>query len=507
MARTTIRLLACGAAMVILPGATADPVVVTASGPVRGAADAKGEIFRGISFAAPPTGALRWAPTRPVAPWSGTRDATRFGPICPQPADERRKGLPQSEDCLTLNVASPALGQQAKLPVLVMVHGGAYFVGSGRDQFDDAARIYNKRGIVVVSFNYRLGRFGFFAHPGLRADQPGAPTGNYWLMDQVAALKWVNRNIGAFGGDPSKVTILGCSAGGSSINALMATPPARGLFARASAHSGGGINNATRPLALAEEQGVAFAARARVRGRDADAIARLRTLAPAMIIAADPGPPNFGAIVDGRMLPQETALAFAKGEIARVPFLVGSTSNEASIFGLMGLDEPALKARFGIDIAQARPAYERDGPLAKAELLRQVQTDFIFTSGATALGRLAARWQPSYAYHFAYVPPARRAIAPGAPHCADMRYIFGEKELMKDPENARIGAMMQNYWANFIKTGNPNGAGLPEWPQYKGATPSLLLVNDKTKALPGFRAAQLSYWHGLWTKRVGTTFP
>lgn len=499
LSAATIGLLLNGS----LAAAAPSSVVTTSSGAVRGQAQGDGAIFKGIPFAAPPVGALRWKPTQPAKAWTATRDASAFGPNCPQPEDARRKGQPQAEDCLTINVATPKLAKTANLPVLVMVHGGAYFVGSGRERFDDAARIYNERGIVVVSMNYRLGRLGFFAHPGFREEAPGDMVGNYWLMDQVAALQWVKRNIKGFGGDPAQVTILGCSAGGSSINALMATPASRGLFARASAHSGGGINNATRPLDRAESEGVAFAGRVGVQAEGAAALTKLRALDTAAVLAGDTGAPNFGAIVDGKLLPEETAISFATGRVARVPFIVGSTSNEASVFGLMGFDATVLKQRFGIDMADVRPVYDPEGKLTPAELLRQVQTDFIFTSGATALGHMAARWQPSYSYHFAYVPQPQRAEMPGAPHCADQGYIFGDPKLTSDPANAKIAKAMQDYWANFIKTGNPNGAGSTAWPEYKGSDPSILLVTDEIKPVADFRAAQLRYWHALWSKRTG----
>ncbi|MGC4252478.1 MAG: carboxylesterase family protein, partial [Sphingobium sp.] len=333
------------ASMVAASPAADGPVVKTASGPVRGVAEGQGGIFKGIPFARSTGGDGRWMPPRPAVAWTKPFDASRFGPICPQPETPEGRGAPQSENCLSVNVATPALKGQKK-PVLVLIHGGAFFVGSGAEMFEQAAKVYNARGILVVSLNYRLGRLGFFSHPGLRAEQPGIATGNYWLMDQVAGLNWVRGNIAQFGGDPDKVTIMGCSAGGSSINALVASPKARGLFARASAHSGGGINNATRPQAQAEQEGLAFAARAGVTGEGKEAIAALRKLDPAAIMAADPGPPNFGAVVDGETIPEETAIAFAKGDIARVPYISGSTSNEASIFGLMGFDEQVLKDRF-----------------------------------------------------------------------------------------------------------------------------------------------------------------
>jgi len=483
------------------------PVVATDAGAVRGAEADGIAWFKGIPYAAPPVGPLRWRPTAPAQPWQGVRDARAFGAICPQPEQAKRAGRPQSEDCLTLNVASPKPGGNGKAPVLVLVHGGAYFVGSSADGFDDAARIFTKRGIVVVAPNYRLGRLGFFAHPGLRAEQPDAPVANYWLMDQIAALRWVKRNIAAFGGDPARVTILGCSAGGSSINALMASPKARGLFAAAQAHSGGGINNATRPLARAEQEGIVFAQRAGVTGEGGDAIARLRALTPAAVLAADPGAPNFGAIIDGVYLKEEIARSFAEGRAARVPFVAGSTSNEASIFGLMAFDEAVLKQRFDIDLEEARPAYDPAGTMPRAELLRQVETDFLFTAGATGLAGLAAKWQPAYAYHFAYVPPVQRSEMPGAPHCADMRYTFGDPEVPEDAESRRVAALLEDSLEHFVKTGDPNGTGVPGWPRYTAPEFAPLVIDRETAAVPGFRKRQIDYWLGRWSRETGIAYP
>lgn len=484
------------------------PVVATTAGLVRGSASGAGGLFKGIAYARSTAGSQRWRPPMSPEPWQGVRDATHFGATCPQPPRPGRDSkAAQSEDCLTVNIATPRLGAAARLPVLVLIHGGAYFIGSGADGFDDSARIFNERGIVVVSMNYRLGRLGFFAHPGLRAEQPATPTGNYWLMDQIAALQWVRQNIAAFGGDPAEITILGCSAGGSSVNALMASRPARGLFARASAHSGGGINNATLALAQAEEQGLAFAERAGVAGQGGDAISRLRTLAPAEIIAADPGPPNFGAIVDGALLRSEIGIAFARGDIARVPYIAGSTSDEGSIFGLMGLDEGALKRRFGIDLQAVRPVYDPKGSMPPAELLRRVQTDFIFTAGATLLAAFAARRQPAYAFHFAYLPPDKRGTIPGAAHCADMAYTFGRPTVARSRENLRIAALMRGYITNFVKRGDPNGAGLPAWPQYRGSPRRLLLVADRTGAVQDSSVAPVRHWHRQWAERTGQDLP
>ncbi|MGC4251343.1 MAG: carboxylesterase family protein, partial [Sphingobium sp.] len=193
--------------------------------------------------------------------------------------------------------------------------------------------------------------------------------------------------------------------------------------------------------------------------------------------------------------------------IARVPYISGSTSNEASIFGLMGFDEQVLKDRFGIDFATVRKIYDPEGKLGQAELLRQVQTDFIFTSAATATAALAGRWQPSWSYHFAYVPPEQRGKVAGAPHCADMGYTLGAAKASQSEENARLARMMQDYWTNFIKNGNPNGAGLPQWTEYKGIHRGPLLIDSTTAVAPDFRASQLTYWWKSWADRTGQTLP
>ena len=489
---------------VVSPAPVPAPEVAIDFGLLRGVATTDGVAFKGIPYAAPPVGDLRWKPPRLPEPWKDVRDATQFGLNCPQPIREGpRANALQGEDCLTINVATPRTGTPAKLPVLVAIHGGAFAFGSAADNFDKAAEVMNRRGIVYVAMNYRVGRLGFFAHPGLRAEAGTGPFGNYWLMDQIAALQWVKRNIAAFGGDPSKVTILGCSAGGSSVNSLMVSPDARGLFAGASAHSGGGLFNATRPLDVAEKEGLEFAQRMGVAGEGMDAVARLRLYTPAQVIAAEPGPPTYGAIIDGRLLQEDIGASFARGAIASVPYMAGSTSNEASVFGLMGFDAAVLKARFGIDLAELKPAYDPDSKLDDAELLRQVQTDFIFTSAATGLAGMAGRRQPSWAYHFGFVPPAQRAQTPGAPHCADMGYSFGNMPEPDDAESQQVALLMQGYLENFVRKGDPNGESLPRWPHYSGSRPSTLLIEDHARAVPGFREQQLRYWHRHWSAATG----
>ena len=498
------------AVLLLVPGAASagderrpvGPLVRTDLGTIRGVQLGRGAAFRGIPFAAPPIGALRWREARQAAPWRGVRPATAFGAICPQPPDARTTGQPQSEDCLTLNVVTPDLKARG-LPVLLSIHGGAFFTGSGRYIADRDLSPLIRRGVVLVSPNYRLGRLGFFAHPALTAEA-GRGTGNFWLSDQIAALQWTRRNIARFGGDPGKVTIMGCSAGGSSINALMASPAARGLFARAGAHSAGGLFNATRPLDIAERQGVAFAGRAGIPATAPDALRQLRGLSPAQVLAAEPGPPDFGAIVDGRLLLRPISVTFARGEQARVPFIAGSTGNEASIFGLMGFDAAVLHDRFGIDMKVLRPLYESGGSLADGELLRRVQTDFIFTSASMAMAGLASRNAPAWSYHFDYVPAADKATMPGASHCADMPYLIGSPDAAASTDQA-IAQKIQSYWYNFIATGAPNGPGLVFWPRTVPGRIVPLVITDQFQAVPGFQSKRMRLWFAKWQAENGVT--
>lgn len=476
------------------------PRVRLSDGTITGGQRDGVSFFGNIPFAAAPTGDNRWRAPQSVAPWPDVRDASRPGPDCPQPRRAGDDGAAQSEDCLTLNIATPQARSGAKLPVLVVIHGGAYFVGSGREPFEKGVPPMVRQGVVLVAPNYRLGRLGFFAHPALTAEAPGA-TANYWLMDQVAALKWVHANIDRFGGDPANVTIIGCSAGGSSINALMATPPARGLFARASAHSAGGLFNANRPLDQAQAQGAAFATRVGVTG--ADALAQLRGLSVAQVLAGDSGAPDFGAVVDGHWLPRPLSTLFASGAIARVPILSGSTDNEASVFGLMGFDRAGMTRRFGIDFDAVAPIY---GARDEAELLRQVQTDFLFTTAALGMTQLAAKaGNPAWSYHFTHVPPGQRTAKAGADHCADRPYWLGQPPAA-DAQSVALARTMQGWLLNYVRRGDPNGPGLPLWRMTQPGRANPLLIGDTIRPAPDFRAAQLAPWYARWERDSGQRF-
>jgi para-nitrobenzyl esterase len=483
--------------------ATGEAVALTDLGAVRGVPLGGGAAaFRGVPFAAPPVGDLRWREAQAASGWSGVRDATSFGPMCPQRAAPGEQPQPQSEDCLTLNIVTPDVGAKG-LPVLFSIHGGAFFVGSGRYIADKDLSPIVRRGVVLVAPNYRLGRLGFMAHPALTAEA-GRGTGNFWLTDQLAALKWVRRNIAQFGGDPENVTILGCSAGGSSVNTMLVSEQALGLFAKAASHSGGGMFNAARSLALAEKQGIAFAQRVGIANDDPDVLNKLRSLSTEQVLAGDSGAPDFGAIIDGHYIERPIAVGFAEGRRAAVPLIIGSTSNEASVFGMMGFDAATMKARFGIDVAEIRPVYEDAGTLADGELLRRVQTDFLFTAASQGLASLAARTGPTWAYHFDYVPAAQRTTKPGASHCADMPYIFTD-DVRRTPEDSAVAELQQSYWYNFIAQGDPNHAGAMNWPPAIPGRVTSLFMGEQPQMVTALHRRRLAYWHDRWAIETGAT--
>jgi para-nitrobenzyl esterase len=466
------------------------PRVVTQLGELQGKSNDGLTSYLGIPFAEAPVRERRWRPPSNMRPWQGTRDASEFGPDCPQPTGEE-PGQNQSEDCLTLNVVLPS-DAAGHLPVLFYIHGGAFFVGSGRSVLDKSLPSLVSQGVVVVSPNYRLGRLGFFAHPALREESIGGVVANYWLMDQIAALKWVRDNISNFGGDPENVTLLGCSAGGSSVNSLLVSRGSEGLFHKAVVRSGGGLFNATRSLALAETQGEEFVKRTGALGSGSTLLTALRDLSAEQVLAADAGPPNFGAIIDGHFLKDRISLSFYRGEISQVPVMMGSTSNEASIFGLMGFDRKVLASRFGIDIDRVSPAYGNGPGLSETELLRQIQTDFIFTSANVGLSKLAvANGLPVYSYYFDFVPESEDQ--PGADHCSDMRYLFGENDDWSEQEQA-LARRMQNQLVQFMKKGDPNGSGLPHWPRMELGKVQLLHYGTDVEVERGFRESQLRVW-------------
>ena len=451
------------------------PIVRTSDGVVQGIA-LPGEVhaFRGIPFAAPPVRDLRWRPPEPAAHWQGVRLADRFANQCMQArvfSDMMFRNAGVSEDCLYLNVWRPASARPGSgLPVLVYFFGGGFVAGDGSEFRYDGESLA-RRGIVVVTTSYRLGIFGFFAHPELTAESPRHASGNYGLMDQTAALRWVRANVAAFGGDPQRVTIAGESAGSMSVSAQMASPLAQRLFARAIGESGALFSSSgpTPTLAQMEQNGVHFA-----EAVGAPSLNALRALSASELLemAARQGVPRFGVTVDGYFFPQAPAELYAAGRQARVPLLAGWNSEESSWRALTQRPPApdsvsAVLARvFGDRAGEAAQYYPaRDSAEAMQSLTDLASDRFIAYSTWKWLDvHAATSGQPVYRYLYARPRPGAR----GAVHSAEIEYALGNLATNKvyawTPDDEKVSALMESYFANFITRGDPNGADLPTWP-------------------------------------------
>jgi para-nitrobenzyl esterase len=471
---------AVAAALLAATAAVADPVH-TRQGEVGGVTAGKVESFKGIPFAAPPIGEARWRPPGPGPSWTGVKAADAFGPICMQ----GRRGPaapPMSEDCLTLNVWRPA-GAKAgdKLPVMVWIYGGAFIYGAGSTPVYDGTH-FAEKGVVLVTFNYRIGRFGFFAHPAL--DTGPGPVANYGLMDQIAALKWVRANIAAFGGDARNVTMFGESAGAISVNYLMTSSAARGLFDKAISESGFG-RSVPKALKTAEGVGQSFAEANGVKGEGAAAATALRALSADTLNApfsglGDPAIP--GPIMDGKILTQGIAQTFEKAEQAHVPYLEGGNSYEASLFPKVADFPDPVIARAG-EPAKVIALY---GGQPKPEVARELLTDTLITEPDRELARqMAKQGLPVFVYHFSYVPASIRDKSFGAAHGSEITYVFdtlptapisyGGRDIpAATPDDQKVSDAMHAYWVAFAKTGDPDSAGGPHWPRYTVAGDELL---------------------------------
>ena len=468
------------AATALTDGAAATHARVT-GGEVEGSLDHGVIAFKGIPFAAASTGANRWRAPQPVAPWSGVRSATAYGPDCmqiPFPGDAAPLGVPPKEDCLYANVWKPAVGGR-KLPVMVWIYGGGFVNGGSSPPVYDGSA-FARDGIVLVSFNYRLGNFGFYAHPALSAEQKGQPLGNYAYLDQVAALRWVKQNVAAFGGDPDNVTIFGESAGGMSVHALLLNPLARGLFQKAIIESGGGAAGlGSRPVSggseSAEAKGLALAAQFGVHGEDAAALTQLRAIPADKLVdglnMGSMGKGNYvgGPIQDGTYESGSPVVGYAHGKAARVPVMIGANTMDIGFMQARTLDE--LYAQFGPDAVAARKAYAfpEGTPVGLAAF--QAGGDQMMVEPARRTAQiLTARGQPVYEYRFSYVAESLRAKTPGAPHATEIPFVFDTvaarygKDLTQADEAA--ARAMHAYWVAFARTGKPAAQGLPEWPAY-----------------------------------------
>ncbi|MCW0197304.1 carboxylesterase family protein [Sphingopyxis sp.] len=466
----------------------AGPVAEVTGGRVAGTAAAGVATFRGIPFAAPPVGPLRWRAPQPVAPWAGIRDATSFGHDCmqlPFPSDAAPLGTAPSEDCLTVNVWAPADAKGKKLPVLFWIYGGGFVNGgSSPDVYDGAA--FARAGVVFVSFNYRLGRFGFFAHPALSAAGEG-PVGNWGLMDQQAALRWTHDNIAAFGGDPGRVTIMGESAGGMSVLDMLGAPATRGLFRGAIVLSGGGRTaSQQRELARdlpgapsAETIGLNFAKSVGVEGTDASALAALRGLPADRIVAGlnlaslfappSPAPTWSGPFNDGVTLNGSVEAMFDRGAQAPVPVMIGATSADIGFVPAASKDD--LFAIFGSEAASARALYDPAGDAPFLDLMLKIGGDrFMIEPARYVAGRVAAAGALAYHYRFSYVAEQSRAGSKGAAHASDIPFFLDTVATKYGPATTATDRAMartiNGYVVNFVKSGNPNGPRLTDWPRF-----------------------------------------
>ena len=494
----------------VVPVLAADRVKTT-NGTVEGTTEQSGiRAYRGIPFAAPPVGDLRWRAPQPVKNWEGVRSATQFGPRCVQAAlfsDMNFRSNGMSEDCLYLNVWTPAKSGSDRLPVLVYFFGGGFVAGDGSEPRYDGESMARK-GIVSLTVNYRLGVFGFMAHPELTKESPHHASGNYALLDQNAALRWVQNNIAAFGGDPKKVTIAGESAGSIAVSAQMASPLSKDLIAGAIGESGALIAPTLPPVPLAqgEEAGAKFAA-----SLGASSLAALRAMPTAQIQEAAAKLPfgRFASTVDGYFLPKLPAEIFAAGEQAHVPLLVGWNTEENGARVILAANDPtpenltkALRTLYGDRADEAGKLYAG----TNADEVRQAATDlasdrFIAYSTwkwADLHGKTGGK--PVYRYLYARArPPATAAPAAsaggnapvgpprGAVHSAEIEYAMGNLATNKvfawTPDDNKVSDVMQGYFANFVKTGNPNGPGLPQWPAANnGATTQFMRLDVDSRA-------------------------
>ncbi len=537
----TITLVAAALLLSNAYGQTPALTVQAPAGTVQGKTeDTKGgpaHAFLGIPYAAPPVGPLRWKPPAPPAKWTGVRDARSFGARCMQPTlydDMFFRDPGQSENCLSLNIWTPANTPPGKkLPVMFWIYGGGFTTGSTSEPRQDGAHLATK-GVIVVSFNYRESIFGFFTHPDLIAESPEHAAGNYGLLDAVAALKWVQANIPAFGGDPANVTIFGESAGSFAVSFLMVSPLAHGLFARAIGESGGAFSGATQRFHAAAEQGERDADWARTT-LHADSLAALRAMPAEQLLAAvyPPKPQSshgFGPDVDGSFIAQTPAAIFAAGKQNDVPMIAGwnhdeggngkattftptggsSSGSTESAPGDLGRLKDAAQKDFGAQASEFLTAFPASTDAEALTRLQQYATDRFIAYGTWAWleAQTGTGKAPAYRYEFDLVPPPDPARPGrfGVFHSDDIEYVFGNLDSRKGivwrPEDYAMSEQMMTYWTNFARTGTPDGGGLAPWPAYAPASGSkvLYLNQPSSHADKDPLRDQFLFLQSAWTK-------
>lgn len=484
-----------------------DPVRIDA-GLISGAPATSAGVraFRGIPFAAPPVGALRWRAPQPVARWEGVRKAGEFGPRCMQGQPGAAGGPATNEDCLYVNVWTTAKSASERLPVIVFSYGGGFNTGAGSEARYDGEALA-KKGVVFVTFNYRLGAFGFFAHPELTKESGHNASGNYGFMDMIATLKWVQKNIGSFGGDPSRVTIMGESAGAMMVAGLVGSPEAKGLFRRAIAESGAwmglGIGRMT-PRSQAEASG-----QQRATAMGAASLADLRAK-PADEILRSAG--SSGMIVDGWIIPEDLSNVFAAGKQNEVDVLVGSNQDEGTFFGQRGGGNAQqfvsqARQRFGNEADSFLKFYPAGSDAeANESQLTRVRDELAWHMRAWAKVQSKRGKSKAYLFYFTRVPPVAAGQANrGATHTAELPYVFNNLIPPNRPWtdiDRSLADQMASYWANFAANGDPNGKSLPVWPAYKEKTSERMMIfGDKVEPAPELDAARFAFYDAAYAKQ------
>lgn len=469
--------------------------------------------FKGIPFAAPPVGPLRWRPPQAAAEWTGVRSAENYGHDCMQKpykgdAAPTPVGTTPDEDCLVLNVWRPDEVVPKKLPVMVWIYGGGGVNGSSASPVYDGSK-FAKQGVLFVSFNYRLGRFGFFGHPALTKENPTGLLGNYGFMDMIAALQWVQRNIETFGGDANNVTVFGESAGGGAVHSLVTSPLAKGLFHKAIVESGGGRTGfipgrrlrepGPNGLPSAEQVGVTFAGTVGVTGEDAGALAALRALPADKIVSGlnlmtllGSASTFSAAMIDGQLVVDEPGNVYLSGKAQKLPMMVGATNMDLGFSMARTMDE-AL-APFGAANRQAAlTAFDPLGTGNVSEVGTRIASDQMMVEPARFVAQtLSAQGVPVYEFRFSYAASAIRSQVSGAPHASELPFVFDTLSARYGasvtPQDAQVAKLANDYWVSFAKTGNPNGNGRPQWSPYDVKSDALLEFSptgaDQTSTVP-----------------------
>jgi para-nitrobenzyl esterase len=464
-------------------------------------------VYRGIPFAAPPVGDLRWKAPQPPASWQGTREAKNFGSACPQTpygtgSIYQSKLDSMSEDCLTLNIWTAAKSASEHRPVMVWIHGGGFTRGSGSSTAYDG-EILSRKGVVLVTINYRLGVFGFLAHPELTAESGHHTSGNYALLDQIAALQWVKKNIAAFGGDPNRVTIFGESAGSWAVNALMASPLAKGLFHRAIGESGASFSP-MRTLAESEKAGEKLAA---ALGATQDTLKALRAKSTDEVLKAG-NEQVVRPVVDGWVLPQDIYTIFAQGKQNDVPLLIGNNADEGTTLAPQGamikaaVYSDGVRQRYGNAADQFLKTYPSGTDDEAVASFYAAYRDQVFGWEMRTWARMQTKTghKPTYLYYFSRRPPGPQSQKLRAFHAADIAYVFGTFVWSFPWEEAdhKLSDTISSYWVNFATTGNPNGEGLPKWPAYDTQNDQVLELGDQVATRSAVNKAGLDFFDGYY---------